>query len=205
MKILIYKLIDPITKEIRYIGKTKNSLTKRLYEHCTLRNLKTNTYKNNWVKQILKLNLRPEIYMVEEVNDDNWIEREIYWIKFYKETGNKLTNTSDGGEGSFGYKMTKESIDKSLKTRKENGSLKRSEECKNLISLSKIGEKHSKEQTEKMAEKLRNIIYQYDLDNNLIKEWKGVRKCANTLSISHSSILRHLNTNKPYKGFIWLS
>ena len=32
MKILIYKLIDPTNDEIRYIGKTKNSLKKRLYE-----------------------------------------------------------------------------------------------------------------------------------------------------------------------------
>lgn len=205
MKILIYKLIDPITKEVRYVGKTKNSLTKRLYEHCTLRNLKTNTHKNNWIKKLINLNLRPEISLIEEVSNDNWVEREKYWIKLYKDNNCNLTNTCDGGEGSFGYKMPKESIEKSLNTRKNNGSLKRSEECKKRISLSKKGSTHSKEQTEYVASLLRKKIFQFDLFGNLIKEWEGVRKCANTLSINHSGILRKLDTNKPYKGFIWCS
>ncbi len=203
MKIFIYKLIDPRTNEIRYIGKTKNKLKKRLYEHCTERNLKTNTHKNNWIKQLLNLNLRPKIELLEEVNQDNWIEREMYWIEYFKNNDYNLTNTSDGGEGSFGYKMPIESIKKAIETRRKNGTLKRSDECKKRIAIAQTGKKHTKEQTAKMVAKTRKILLQYDLDGNLIKEWKGVRYCANTLGLNHSSILNSIKRNKPYAGFMW--
>jgi group I intron endonuclease len=203
MEIYIYKLIDPITNEIRYVGKTKNSITKRLYEHLTVRNLKSNNHKNNWIKQLLKSNNKPKIEVLEVVNEDNWIPKEIYWIKFLKENGCNLTNTSDGGEGSFGYKMTKESIEKSLNTRKANNTLKRSDECKNLISKSKLGKKLSKEHIESVASKLRKKILQYDLNGSLIKEWEGIRVCARELGLNHRSIITYLDSNKPLNGFIW--
>lgn len=203
MNIYIYKLIDPLTNEIRYVGKTKKSLIKRLYEHLTLRNLKSNTHKNNWVKKLLNLNVKPKIELIEVVTENNWIDKEIYWIKILRENGCNLTNTSDGGEGSFGYKMTKESIDKSIKTRKNNDTLKRSDECKKLISKSKIGKKQSKEHTELIASKLRKKIIQYNLNGDIIKEWKGIRICARELQLNHRTIITYLDTDKPYKGFIW--
>lgn len=30
----IYKLVDPITTDVRYIGKTKLDINKRLHQHC---------------------------------------------------------------------------------------------------------------------------------------------------------------------------
>jgi len=35
IKYTIYKLIDPITNEVRYIGLTFNSLKQRLKSHCS--------------------------------------------------------------------------------------------------------------------------------------------------------------------------
>ena len=49
----IYALKDPISDDIRYIGETKNDLKKRLYEHCTIRNLKEKNHKNNWILSII--------------------------------------------------------------------------------------------------------------------------------------------------------
>lgn len=203
MEIYIYKLIDPLTNEIRYVGKTKKNLIKRLYEHLTKRNLIPNNHKNNWIKKLLNSQLKPKIELLEIVNEDNWVEKEIYWIKYLKTIGCKLTNTSDGGEGSFGYKMSKESVQKSLETRKNNGTLKRSDECKKLISKSKLGKKHSEEHKELVARKLRKIVFQCDLDGNLIKEWNGIRVCARALNLNHSRIIKHSDTNIPYSGFIW--
>lgn len=203
MEILIYKLIDPISNEVRYIGKTKNSLTKRLYEHFTIRNLQTNTHKNNWIKKLITLNLRPLIEIIEIVDEISWIEREMYWIKFFKDNGANLTNTTDGGEGAFGFKMPKESIKKALETRRKNGTLKRSDECKERISIAQTGKKRTIEQTEIVAEQTRKLILQCDLDGNIIKEWKGIRKCANTLLLSHSSIINSIKHKRPYAGFIW--
>ncbi len=199
----MYKLKDPITNEIRYVGKTKKSLTKRLYEHLTKRNLIPNNHKNNWIKKLLKSQVKPKIELLEIVNENNWIEKEIYWIKYLKSTGCKLTNTSDGGEGSFGYKMKKESVQKSLQTRKKNGSLKRSDECKELISKSKLGKKLTEEHKEAVAKKLRKIVFQCDLDGNVIKEWEGIRVCARALNLSHTLIIKYSDTGIPYKNFIW--
>lgn len=199
----IYKLIDPRTHEIRYIGRTKHTLIKRLYEHCTVRNLKSNTHKNNWIKQLISLNLRPIIEVIETVDLTQVYIREIYWIKCYKEARHNLINTSDGGDGSFGYKMSKTAIQKSLDTRRINNTLKRSDICKLRISIAQKGKKHSKEQTEYVANFLRKKIYQCDLNHNLIKEWNGIRKCAKELNLTRSSINYYLDTNIPYKGFIW--
>ena len=203
MQHLIYKLLDPHTNEIRYIGRTKHTPTKRLYEHCTRRNLKSNNHKNNWIKQLIALELRPLIEVIEYVDITDVFLRERYWISFYRNGGHNLTNTAEGGYGSFGYKMNKESVQKSLDTRRANGSLKRSCECKKRISLSQKGKKHSKEQTEYVANLLRKRIFQCDLDYNVINEWKGIRKCARELKLNRATLRYYLDKNIPYKGFIW--
>lgn len=56
----IYTLEHPITGEIKYVGKTIKSLQIRLSEHIT--DSKKYNFKNpNWIKSILKLNLKPII------------------------------------------------------------------------------------------------------------------------------------------------
>lgn len=91
--IKIYKLIDPISKEVRYVGKTKGKLSKRLSEH--LSRAKNNTYLHVycWIRLVLKNNLIPTIELIEDCIDTNWEEREKYWISYYP----NLTNISNGG------------------------------------------------------------------------------------------------------------
>lgn len=43
---------------------------------------------------------------------------------------------------------------------------------------------------DKQSKKMGRIVYQYDLDGNFIKEYKGVREAANFLKTSHSYISR---------------
>lgn len=97
MKTYIYGLVDPSDNRIRYIGKSNNP-QKRLYEHHQIKRLKTHTHKNNWIKSLLKLNLKCKIVVLEECDESNWQEREKFYIKKYK---NQLTNTTDGGQGEF--------------------------------------------------------------------------------------------------------
>jgi group I intron endonuclease len=202
----IYALKDPISNCIRYIGKTKNDLRKRLYEHCTIRNLKEKNHKNNWIKLLLKKNYRPIIILIEEV-DSNWQEREIYWINFYKSIGNNLTNGTDGGDGGNGAKRSKEYIKKLIDIKRKNGTLNRSDECRKKISESHKGKKLSKEHSDKLTaygeSKKKNII-QYDRDGNFIKIWDGIRVCARELGIKHDGIIRCLkNKQKYYKNYTW--
>lgn len=94
-KVYIYGLSDPITNEIRYIGKTvnmKNRYKKHVYQSKYLK-----TKIGNWIKKLISINLKPNILLIEECEENNWIEREKYWIKKYKEDGYNLLNIHEGG------------------------------------------------------------------------------------------------------------
>lgn len=94
----IYSLSDPITNEIRYIGKT-NNIKKRLCTHLTKSNLIKKTHKNNWIKNLLFNNTKPLIEVIDEVPIKEWGFWEKFWISQFKIWGFKLTNSTDGGDG----------------------------------------------------------------------------------------------------------
>jgi group I intron endonuclease len=95
--IYIYSLTDPDTNEVRYIGKTVN-IKRRYYEHTKKPNeIKSNSHKCNWIKKLIDKNKLPIINIIEECNDDNWEQRERYWISQF----NNLTNGTDGGESGY--------------------------------------------------------------------------------------------------------
>jgi len=99
-KVKIYKLIDPNSNEVRYVGKTITPLYDRLKVHImqSKRSQKP-TYKEAWIKSLLKNDQRPIMELIEEVENDLWVEREVYWISYFK----NLTNLSKGGEsGNLG-------------------------------------------------------------------------------------------------------
>lgn len=96
----IYKLIDPITLKVRYIGKTEQTLEKRLYHHIARAKAnETSSHCANWIRSLLAKNTRPIIELLEEVTLQNWKEKEIYWISYYKNIEKDLTNFMAGGDG----------------------------------------------------------------------------------------------------------
>lgn len=46
-------------------------------------------------------------------------------------------------------------------------------------------------------------VFQYDTDNNLIKEWKSVDEVINSLTGSKSSLYTAISRGCTYKGFYW--
>jgi predicted GIY-YIG superfamily endonuclease len=48
----LYKLIDPITKEVKYIGYTKRPKT-RLWEHIRDAKVGIKTYKCDWIRSLI--------------------------------------------------------------------------------------------------------------------------------------------------------
>jgi hypothetical protein len=65
--------------------------------------LKTNTYKTNWIKQLLAENLKPSIVVIQEFQDPEALaQAEIHWIAYFKKMGCQLTNQCRGGEGFTG-------------------------------------------------------------------------------------------------------
>jgi group I intron endonuclease len=132
-------MIDPNSKELRYIGLAKD-LQGRIYGHYKPSNLKKNTHKNNWVKSLLFNKQEPEIVILEQYNSEAELpQAEADMIAYYRFIGADLTNATDGGEGMSGYRHTEE--EKKRRSEANKGRVKTPEECAN-ISASKMGEQN---------------------------------------------------------------
>lgn len=121
---IIYGLVDPITHELRYIGKSVNGLS-RPNEHTRPHKLKKlKTHCNFWIKSLIRKHTKPEIIILEESKSKNELfELEKFWIEYFKSIGANLTNHTIGGEGSIGYrhkKSTKQKISRIVKNRFKN-------------------------------------------------------------------------------------
>lgn len=96
----IYGLVDPITNQLRYVGKTKMKLDARIRKHLNKANLRARTLKINWIKSLLKQNLKPNIVIIQQFNEPDILNQaEIHWIKYFKDMGCQLTNHTKGGDG----------------------------------------------------------------------------------------------------------
>jgi len=126
----IYELIDPITDETRYIGKSDNP-SKRLSGHLKD---KSHTYKVSWIKSLKNNNLYPILNIIDEVNESEWQFWERFYISLYRSWNCRLVNLAQGGEGG--------SLRKGYKT---------SAETKRKISLAHKGKTFSKEHKEKIS------------------------------------------------------
>ncbi len=93
----IYKLIDPITFEIKYIGVTVQKLQNRLNQHKHEALHFKKTHKRHWLKKLYDSGYIPIIELIEEVEESIWEEKEIYWINYYGLEN--LTNSKQGGSG----------------------------------------------------------------------------------------------------------
>lgn len=130
MTVFIYGLYDPRTNELRYIGKAID-LKIRFDLHISETRCGRESHKNRWLAQLIAAGLLPimrTLEVIENSNDQDWQERERWWIKAARETGDRLTNLDDGGRSGT----------------------KKCEETKNKISMSNLGKKMSPEAVAKM-------------------------------------------------------
>lgn len=92
----IYALQDPITDEIRYVGKSINP-EERLKYHIKHLKREANTWKSRWITKLLNQGLSPQLIILEEVVG-RWQEAEMFWIAYLKSIGCRLTNLTEGGD-----------------------------------------------------------------------------------------------------------
>ena len=79
-----------------------------------------------------------------------------------------------------------------------------SEETKRKISLAHKGKKGNKKTLEKMRDARRKNVYQYSLDNQLIRVFTSVREVERVLGIENSQISRACNGKQATShGYIW--
>lgn len=166
MNVNIYSLSVPDTLEIKYIGRTKNSLKKRLSGHIASAKKKVfKTRKDNWLLNLLKENKKPIISLLTII--EGWEESYLYeqnLIKEYLDKGYVLYNLKDLGVGH------------TLPCR-EDVKLKISETVKKL---------HREGLYKDTIIKVPVTIY--DLDGNNVQTFKSITDCAKFLNIS----LKHL-------------
>lgn len=103
----IYILVDPLTDEIRYVGKTNNLAKRRTYHFSITVQSKLRCHVSRWLTKILNQGLRPLMIEIDKVEGDwEWCEK--YWIEQFKIWGCNLTNHSIGGGGTTGWQPSEE-------------------------------------------------------------------------------------------------
>lgn len=126
MQYLVYGLIDPRTRLIRYVGKSSSGLT-RPRMHSQPRSLKPKSHKNAWLRGLFASGGTYEIVILETLEDPKALgslcwwragdapennaalnDAECWWIAYGRALGWPLTNLTDGGDGVNGYKHSKE-------------------------------------------------------------------------------------------------
>ena len=222
IKYTIYKLIDPVSNDIRYIGLTFNTLKQRLGSH--LRE-SSKSHKCNWVKKLKSQGLKPIIESIEDniSSYDECCLREIYYIDYYRSIGCDLTNSASGGNKN--KKMseeTKRKMSESAKNRnfklahtdkmKEHFSIKskerfQKEEEREKLRISNKRYEDSKTEDQKLndilIQKCKGII-QYDKDMNYINEYPSIRDAERKTNIVRSNIMKCCKGKyKSAGGFIW--
>lgn len=105
----IYGLIDPRTTALKYVGKSNNPQLRFTSVHL---NDVTKTPKVNWIKNLRKENLIPELFIIDEVNELEWQFWEQFYIAYFKSIGCKLTNCAIGGEGWHNQKHSEATKEK---------------------------------------------------------------------------------------------
>ena len=108
--IFVYGLFDPVTDELRYIGKTSRGEC-RIKEHFFKSVWGTKkTHKEKWIAKHVEAGLEPHhailSYCVDEEADN---AKEIELIAHYREQGFNLTNSTVGGEGVIGHTFSEAS------------------------------------------------------------------------------------------------
>lgn len=186
----IYVLKHPDTLEVRYVGKTVRSLSRRLGNHiANAKGNKHNKHLSNWIINILNNNKRPIIELLEECDYSVWQEREQYWISQFP----NLINLTKGGDGCLGFiqdESTKEKLRIAMTGRKHTEEFKQnmslrlkgkplSEEHKANIGKANSGRKATEATKQKLSESHKGIKQSEESRkkrSETIKAWWAKRK-----------------------------
>src|SRR5665213_2971556 len=109
----IYVLIDPVSNEIRYVGKTTNPRG-RLRQHINHAKRGERTHRDNWINVLLRNGSEPVFETIDVVSDAYWDKAEQKWVSLFKNSGCRLTNMTEGGDkggSTLGFKHSPETKD----------------------------------------------------------------------------------------------
>ena len=98
MTVQIYGLFDPLTGDLRYIGKA-NSAASRLKGHLRETRRKTPLYL--WIARLRKQGLAPCMKVLRECGPEDWQAHEVDAIGNARRSGAILLNVAEGGSEPY--------------------------------------------------------------------------------------------------------
>lgn len=171
----IYALSDPRTSIVRYVGVTFRS-KRRFNEHLSRAMRGGKTYRDCWIRSLINQGIRPLYQVIECGMGDGWQDRERFWIAHYR-IGGKLTNLTDGGDGTPG--------------------LPPSEKCRKAVSLAHkgvpyppgrvsamLGKRHTPEAVEKIRSAGMGRKHSDEAKAKVSRARKGKKPAASTIAAS---------------------
>lgn len=196
----IYTLSCPKTNEIKYVGATISTLSKRLSQHkCDNRvNL-----RSEWINGLKKESLTPKIELLDIVQNDVWEQEEMFYISYFKYLGFDLVNMTKGGVGIEMTQAIRKKISKSKLGTKTKDSTKAKISIANkenrigyyaniapeLIDGLRAVSKEKREMVKPKSHYYKPII-QFDLDNNVVAKWMSITECCDTNNFSKGNIIK---------------
>jgi group I intron endonuclease len=195
----IYQIINTINGKI-YIGSSVN-LKQRFNDHKKL--LRHNKHPNKHLQSAwLQYGENNFVFTIlEYVEPLSLLIREQFYIDSLSTSNNKIGyNISKIAGNTFGTKRSEES-----KLKMSHARVKKSK-VKELTELSYIENDHYSSGTINLGKnnKKSKPILQFDIENNLIKEWDSAGIAAKILNLSVGNIWMCCNNKyKTSGGFIW--
>lgn len=184
-KSFVYLLCSPLDNSVFYIGKSNNP-KKRYNKH--LSQLNSKTLKNNFIKHLRSIGLKPKMLIVYGGSEKDSLCEEVALIRIYNNLNIPLKNMTAGGDGGDTMSNRKLSID-----------------ARRKISLSKIGKKRP----DLKNESKRKAVLQIDpKTNQVINRFDSVVLASKITGCSKTNIAKMSNgsiknTVKLVGGYIW--
>lgn len=147
----VYTLHDPRQPNVvRYVGWTTNP-SRRLKTHIRdARNGRDQTRCGNWKRSLLTFQVTPVMEIVESGVGGGYGASEIRWVAHFREkVGEKLTNLTNGGDGTSGRVNSPEHRARISAYRKGR---KASVEARSNMRAAHLGKKLPPEQIKKIAD-----------------------------------------------------
>lgn len=202
----IYTLSCPLTKEVRYVGKTERDLKVRYKQHL-YHHKRDNSKRRKWVKSLLDIGLLPIIEPIDcvDIEEGNFYEQ--YWIAQFRAWGFSLVNSTDGGNSI--YKAT---IESRLKQAAALRGRPKTKEHNLKVSIANKGKKRTQEVRDgcrermlgKRQPKLFVPITQYTLSGEFVANYECINDATRAMKILNTSIQNCLTgRSKSAGGFKW--
>ncbi len=212
----IYKMYSSDNKDLSiYIGVTR-CYKQRAYRHSVNVNKKRhcNSPLYMWMDTVINCqNNKVMFELIEEkLSEKDAFDKEVEYIKHYKNLGYNVLNLSEGGKGHKGNipwnKGKKEAYSQEQLNNLSKSHIgltsgmkgkNHSQASKNLISL------RNKERSEKGWNNPRKKrVYKYTSDNLLVKQYSSLMDAATQESVSPTSVGEWCRKEKkPKNGFIY--